>query len=216
MFSVMYLLKGTFGTLAISAVAMVGGAFIGILTGLAHTSTSRLLRLVAHAYSMSIRGVPILVLLFGVFFGIPMLTGYEPSAFVAITIGFVVWTGAYTGEIVKAGIESIHKDQWDAAKAIGMNYRQQLSYIVLPQATIVIVPPATSLFIGLIKNTSLAYLLGYPELIKAGRTVMQTTLLTIPIFLVVAGIYFMICFPLSRLAQKWERRGLNVTYRSDY
>jgi polar amino acid transport system permease protein len=216
LFSVFYIIKGTYGTLAISVTSMVGGICVGVLAGLAHTSPMRGLRLLARTYSHSIRGVPILVLLFAVFFGIPMVTGYEPSAFIAITIGFIVWTGAYVGEIVRAGIEAIHKDQWDAARAIGMNYYQQLRYVILPQSLKIIIPPAASLFIGLVKNTSLAYLLGYPELIKAGRTVMQTTLLTIPIFFTISVIYFLICYPLSRLSQKWEKRGMDGTYNPNY
>lgn len=203
---VLYILKGALVTLEIAAIALVGGSCVGFLVGFAHTSRSGILNVAAHIYSEVLRSIPILIVLFVTYFGLPILFRVEISSLLAITVGFILWTGAYMSEIVKAGIQSVHRDQWDAARSLRMNYIQQMYYVVLPQAFRVIIPPAAGFFVGLIKDTSVVYILGYPELLRAGRTIIQRTRLSIPIFLGIAGIYFAICFPLSRFARKLENR----------
>jgi len=199
-----FILRGALNTVKISIIALIGGTCFGLIMGLAHISRIRLLNIMAQVYSGVFRGIPILIWLFLIFFGIPLLTGQGVSISLTIYIGFILWTGAYMGEIFKAGIKSIPETQWKASRSLGMSYIQQMYYVILPQSLKVIIPPATGFFVGLVKDTSAAYILGYPELLRASRLVMQKTNAFFPILLGVAGIYFVICTPLSILAERLE------------
>jgi len=204
--NLLFILKGALITVEISIIALIGGTCLGFIMGLAHISRIRLLNIIARVYSGVFRSIPIIIWLFLIFFGIPLLTDRETPLSLSVYMGFTLWAGAYMGEIVKAGIKSVPDTQWKAAKSLGMNYIQQMYYVILPQSLKVIIPPATGFFVGLIKDTSAAYILGYPELLRAGRLVMQRTHVFFPIFLGIAGLYFIICTPLSLFAQRLEEK----------
>jgi polar amino acid transport system permease protein len=138
------------------------------------------------------------------FFGLPFM-GINlpplPSAFIALA----VYSVAYLSEIVRTGIESIAKTQWDGAASLGLNYFQTMRLIVLPQAFQIMIPPTVSFLIGLIKDSSLCAVIGLVELARTGNILVEKTHQPLLVFTIVAFIYFVICYPLSRYSQKLER-----------
>ena len=112
---------------------------------------------------------------------------------------------AYLAEIVRGGIDSVAADQWDAATALGLNYLQTMWRVILPQAVRIMLPPSVSFFIGLIKDSSLVAVIGFVEMARAGRIVVERTNQSLLIFTIVAVVYFIICYPLSVYSQRLER-----------
>jgi polar amino acid transport system permease protein len=203
---ILFLLKGTLVTVEISIIGLIGGVFVGFIMGLGQVSRNILINTVARVYSAFFRSIPIMTWLFLIFFGIPLFTGLTVPLLVSIGMAFTLWAGAYMSEIVKAGIEAVPDNQWKASKSLGMNYIQQMYYVILPQIVKIVLPPATGFFVGLIKDTSTAYILACRELLRAGRLVGQRTTLFFPVLLMVAAIYFIICYPLSLYTQRLERK----------
>ena len=152
----------------------------------------------------AVRGTPLMAQLIFLFFGLPML-GIEMPSLTAAMLGLSLYGIAYLAEIVRGGIESVAEDQWDAATALGLNYLQTMWRIILPQAVRIMLPPSVSFFIGLIKDSSLVAVIGFVELARAGRIVVERTGQSLLIFAVVAAVYFVICYPLSLFSQRLER-----------
>ena len=152
----------------------------------------------------AVRGTPLMAQLIFLFFGLPML-GIEMPSITAAMLGLSLYGIAYLAEIVRGGIESVAEDQWDAATALGLNYLQTMWRVILPQAVRIMLPPSVSFFIGLIKDSSLVAVIGFVELARAGRIVVERTGQSLLIFAVVAAVYFVICYPLSLFSQRLER-----------
>ena len=152
----------------------------------------------------AVRGTPLMAQLIFLFFGLPML-GIEMPSITAAMLGLSLYGIAYLAEIVRGGIESVAEDQWDAATALGLNYLQTMWRVILPQAVRIMLPPSVSFFIGLIKDSSLVAVIGFVELARAGRIVVERTSQSLLIFAVVAAVYFVICYPLSLFSQRLER-----------
>lgn len=191
------LLKGalTF-TISLAALSFVIGLALAILTALARLSKLRILRGLARFYVSIIRGTPLLVQLFIVFYGLPSI-GVVFSPFIAGAIGFSLSVGAYGSEIVRAAILSIPKGQWEASFSIGMSTSQALRRIVLPQAARVSVPPLSNSFISLVKDTSLAAVILVPEMFRKAQEIAAATYEHLLIYVEAAFIYWMICMVLS-------------------
>jgi len=196
----LFILKGAGLTIFLCMVSMFSGSLLGLVAGIMRSSGNPLIYGPAWAYIYVIRGTPLLMQLFLVYFGIPLMTGYAIGAFTTALMGLALYTGAYMGEIVKAGILSVDPGQKEAAKALGMNFWQVFRYIVFPQAMRVIVQPAFGFFIALVKDSSLVSIIGFVELARAGRLVIARTFQPFVIYGAVAVLYFIICFGLSRLS----------------
>jgi polar amino acid transport system permease protein len=160
----------------------------------------------AAAYIEVIRDSPILMQLYVIFFALPILLKVEVPIFWAGVAALVINGSAFMAEIVRAGIQSVGRDQWEASRSLGMGYIQIMRWIVLPQALRVMIPPGVGLFIGLVKDSSVVSVLSYIELTRAGQILMEKTFLSFQVFGIVALLYFAICYPLSRLALYSERR----------
>jgi polar amino acid transport system permease protein len=143
--------------------------------------------------------------LYLVFFALPLM-GLQVPIFVAGVATLMVNASAFMAEIVRAGIQAIGKDQWDAARALGMGYLPCMRYIVMPQAARVMIPPGVGLLIGLIKDSSVVSVISYIELTRVGQILTEKTFLSFQVFGIVAALYFVLCYPLSRLAVSAERR----------
>lgn len=150
------------------------------------------------------RGTPLMAQLIFLFFGLPML-GIQISSIMAAFLGLSLYSVAYLAEIARSGIESIAKGQWDASRSLGFNYLQTMRVVILPQAVRIMLPPFVGFFIGLIKDSSLASVIGFVELARSGRIVVERTGDSLLIFMLVALLYFIICYPLSRFSQRLER-----------
>ncbi len=139
-----------------------------------------------------------------VFFGLPFV-GINISAMSAAFISLSVYSVAYLTEIVRTGIESIAWTQWEASSSLGFNFLQTMRLVIFPQAFKIMIPPAVSFFIGLIKDSSLCAVIGIVELSRAGRIIVERSHQSLLIFTLVALIYFVVCYPLSRFSQHLEK-----------
>jgi polar amino acid transport system permease protein len=200
------LFQGLLNTMRLCALALLIGSLIALAVGLARASRRPWLWLPAAAYIEVIRDSPLLMQLYVIFFALPIALRIEVPVFWAGVAALVVNGSAFMAEIVRAGVQSVGRDQWDAARGLGMGYLQAMRWVVLPQALRVMIPPSVGLAIGLVKDSSIVSVLSYVELTRAGQILMEKTFLSFQVFAIVAALYFAICYPLSRLARYSERR----------
>lgn len=193
-------------TAALAVTAFAIGAVIGLGVAVARTSRLTWLRVLARVYVELVQGTPLLGVLFLLYFGVPMLLGIEINAFTAATAAFSLSAGAFLGDIWRGAIESVPKGQWEAASCVGLRRWHVMRHVVWPQAFRVALGPTVSYLVQLIKNTSLAALVGLVELTRSGQIVAGSTLAHLPVFCGVALCYFAICYPLARLALNLEGR----------
>lgn len=200
----LYLLAAARWTLLLSLIAFVGGGLIGLLLALARTEGSRAVRSLAAAWIALFQCVPLLMLLFLVFFGLA-LYGRDQDPYVAVTVALSLYCGAYLGEIWRGAIQAVSKGQTEGAKALGLRHPHILRLVVLPQAVRLAIPPTVGFMVQVVKNTSLASIIGFAELTQAAQFVNNLTFRPIPVYLTAAAIYFVICFPLTWWAGRLER-----------
>jgi polar amino acid transport system permease protein len=199
--------RGALWTLALCATSGVTGTLLGMVLGLAATSPSRIARWLATAYVYFVRGIPLLIIVFFAYFGIPLLfPGVSLPAFATAVIALTVFAAAYMAEIFRGSINAIPKGQWEAAEALGLGYVKKLRYVVLPQAMRIVVPPAIGFLIALIKDSSLVTVIGFVELTHAGTIISNLTANPILTYSVVAAFYLVICYGVARLGRWYERR----------
>ncbi|RIV26171.1 amino acid ABC transporter permease [Alicyclobacillaceae bacterium I2511] len=199
------ILQGFLVTVEISAMTIVTSTIVGLIAGLLKTSKHKWLISPIIAYVEIFRGSPVLIQLFMVYFGLPYL-GVSISMFNAVLLVFTLYSGAYIAEIVRAGIESISNGQREAAMTIGLTYSQMMRKIILPQALRVILPPLFGWYISLLKDTSIASVIGYTEMVFQGQNVINMTDRPFEVYLTVAALYFIISYPLSKFVDWMERR----------
>jgi polar amino acid transport system permease protein len=203
--------NGPLGGLAITLVLSVLGLLLafplGVAIALARISPFGWLRIPAAAVIYVVRGVPLLMFIFWVYFFVPVLTGRTVSGFTTMVITLVIYQAAYLAEIVRAGIEGLPGGQTEAARAMGLSYTQTMTKVVLPQALYNMVPTLVSQFVSTIKETSLGYVISVNEVTFAANQI-NSSLMTQPfqVYFILAGIYFCLCFSLTRLARFLERR----------
>jgi len=203
---ILFLLQGALVTIGLCAMATVSGLGVALFIGLMRTARRfRFLRWPAGVYVEIFRGTPLLMQFFIAYFGLAIL-GLNVPAFVAVSFPLMLYTGAYMGEIIRAGIEAIPRGQWEAGWSLGMTYRQLLRWVVAPTAVRIMIPPSVGFLVQLVKGTSLAYVVGYVELTRAGYIISQSTYATMLVFTLVGVIYFGICYPLSLASQRLEAR----------
>ena len=202
----LFLLKGSLITLLLCSIAMLIGAVIGTIVGLSRTFPYfKPLNWISHAYIEVFRSTPLLMQLFLIYFGLA-LAGLDIPRYIAAGTALSLWTGALMAEIVRGGIESVGKGQWEASTSLGMGYLQQMRYVIVPQAVRIMTPSIVGFLTQLIKGSSLVYVLGYIELTRAGSIVVMTTYQPLIVYFFVAVIYFAMNYPLSIMGQKLERR----------
>jgi His/Glu/Gln/Arg/opine family amino acid ABC transporter permease subunit len=194
------------GTLRLAIPAIVLGFLLGILVGLARLAASWWIRVPATVYVEFFRGVPLVMVIFWMWFIIPQLLQIPlPEYGVALT-AFVVFEAAYFGEIVRAGVQSVAGGQVEAARALGLTSAQGMAYVVLPQALRNMVPALVTQMIVLFKDTSLASIIGYVDLTKAAQIVNNREIKPFELYLFIAVVYWICTYSMSRLARRMERR----------
>ena len=192
-------------TIPLTILSFIFGMILAILTALARLSKVGFLRGVARFYVSAIRGTPLLVQLFIIFYGLPSLN-IEIDPFPSAVLGFSLNVGAYASEIVRAAILSIPKGQWEAGYSIGMTNNQALKRIILPQAARVSIPPLSNTFISLIKDTSLASLILVTELFRKAQEITATNYEFLLLYSEAAVLYWVMCFVLSLIQGRIEAR----------
>ncbi|HEY0210894.1 amino acid ABC transporter permease [Acerihabitans sp.] len=211
-------LQGVLVGLSLTVFAMAGALVIGLLVALGRLSRRMPVRLFCLAYVTVFRGVPPLVLLYLVYFGLPAWASQAGSPLLisllspldnrllAATLAFAVNAGAYTAESIRASIISIHSEQMEAARSIGMTYPQAMRRIILPQALRVAFPPLCNEFIIVLKGTSLASVIGVTELMRNAQMIASATFLNLQAYLLAAAFYVVLVILLQVLASAVERR----------
>jgi polar amino acid transport system permease protein len=189
----------TIGSIAI-------GMVIGLATGLLRLSRNKLLTLPLIAYVEIFRCTPLLVQIIWFYYALPVVLGIDIPATVAATLVLSLYTGAFYAEIVRGGVESIERGQWDAARAIGLRHLQALHLVILPQAFRRMIPPFMNQSIIQLKNTSLVSTIAVADLLYEGQMITAATYRPLEVYTMVAVLYFAVLFPLTLAAQYVERR----------
>jgi glutamate/aspartate transport system permease protein len=204
--SLPFLWTGLLFTTKLTLIAMAGGIFIGTLLALARLSSITPLAMAATWYVNLMRSIPLLMVILWFFLVIPLLTGQPMGAENSAIITFTAFEAAYYSEIMRAGIQSVPRGQVWAGQAVGMNYRQTMSYIVLPQAFRNMMPVLLTQTIILFQDTSLVYAIGAKDLLKAAEIAGKNYNRPVEMYVFVALVYFIICFSLSRLVKHYQSR----------
>ena len=200
------LLMGALVTVKITAISVGLGIVIGLFVGIARIAHSRVLRLLAAIYVDFLRGTPLLVQIFLIYFSLPMVTGRHMDPFVAAIASCSINSGAYVAEIFRAGIQSIDAGQMEAGRSLGMTWGQTMRYIIVPQAFKRVIPPLGNEFIALLKDSSLVSVIGFEELTRRGQLVIARTYGSLEIWTCVAIIYLLMTVTISRFVAYLERR----------
>ena len=200
------LYEGLVNTLKAAAYALVLALLVGVLLAFGRLSTRWWVHLPAVAVVEFFRGVPLLLLILGLFLAYPEVTGSELSALWALVIGLTLYNGAVIAEIIRAGVQSLPKGQTEAALAVGLTRGQTLRAILLPQAVRIMLPSLVSQLVVLLKDTSLGFVIGFAELLRTGGQLVQVLDNPIQLYVVVALIYITINLVLGRLASSLEGR----------
>ncbi|MBB3945146.1 polar amino acid transport system permease protein [Rhizobium skierniewicense] len=200
-----FLMQGLKWTLALTVIGFIGGGVFGLCVALARTAESKVSQRVTAGYITVFQGTPLLMQLFVVYYGVA-LVGLDIDAWIAVAIAFTLHASAFLGEIWRGGIQAVSKGQTEAAKALGLHYVSRMKDVVLPQALRISLPATIGFLVQLIKGTSLAAIVGFVELSRAGQIVSNQTYKPLTVFAIVGLIYFLICWPLSLWGAGVEKR----------
>ena len=200
------LLRAAGVTLWISWLGLLLGGLVGAVVGLARTSRWRVLRVFALLYTELFRSIPVLILMFFCYFGLPLLLGLDLSPFAAATLALMFTASSLMAEVVRAGIDSVARGQWEAAFSCGMRYWQVMRHIVGPQAVRVMLPPSVGVYIATLKESSLASIIGYVELTKTALLIRETTGQSLEVLATITLLYFVINYGISLVGGALERK----------
>jgi polar amino acid transport system permease protein len=199
----LFLLSGLKWTVILSSFGFVGGGVFGLCVALARSSNRQFLSRSAAGYIALFQGTPLLMQLFVVYYGVALL-GFDVGAAAAVIIALTLHASAFLGAIWGGSIEAIPKSQTEAAKALGLHYLPRMKEVVLPQALRISLPATVGFLVQLVKGTSLAAIVGFIELTRAGQIISNQTYRPLFVFGIVGAIYFAICWPLSQLGSRLE------------
>ena len=206
------LLKSMGNTLLLCALSLLAAMIIGLVVALFNVGKKRILNLFGTVFVDAIRGVPLIVLAYFVYFGIPQaakMLGFSGLRLSALSAGIITLSmncGAYMAEIIRAGIESVDKGQMEASRSLGFSYGKSMRLVVIPQAIKTMIPSIINQFIITLKDTSILSVIGFPELVNTGKNVAGNTFLNLQVWAIVGVMYMVVIITLSKVAKKLERR----------
>jgi polar amino acid transport system permease protein len=198
-------------TVVLSLIAFIGGGLVALLLLVARLSKVKGVGHFVGGYVQLFQGTPLLMQLFLAYFGLALF-GVRTSAWVAASMALILYTSAYLTEIWRGCVASIPKGQWEAGQSLALSFREQLQYIVLPQAIKIAIPPTVGFLVQVVKGTALASVIGFIELTKAGTMITNATFKPFVVYSCVALMYFALCFPISLYAKILERK-INASRR---
>jgi polar amino acid transport system permease protein len=190
-------------TVALSLVAFVGGGLVGLGLLMFRMSKIRGAERFVAGYVQLFQGTPLLMQLFLAYFGLALF-GVELSPWVAASLALTLYTSAFLVEIWRGCVNAIPLGQWEAAKSLALNFREQMQYVILPQAVKIAIPPTVGFLVQVVKGTALASLIGFIELTKAGTMITNATFKPFLVYSCVALLYFVLCYPISLYARSLE------------
>ena len=199
-------------TVVLSLVAFAGGGLLGLLVLMARTSRLSGMRRAAWVYIEVFQGTPLLMQLFLAFFGLSLI-GIEVPAWLAAGATLILWSAAFLSEIWRGCVEAIPRGQWESSASLAMGYVQQMRNVVLPQAARIAVAPTVGFAVQIVKGTAVTSIIGFTELSKAATIITNATFDPFLVYGIAALIYFALCWPLSRLSLRLERK-LNAPHRA--
>ena len=200
-----YLLNGLLWTVVLSACALILGGIAGFVVMLARISRRRWLRRVSLGYVQIVQGTPLLIQMFLMYFGLGV-AGIEVPALAAASLAMMVYSSAYLGEIWRGSVLSIEKTQFEAAETLALTRWQTLVDVILPQAARIATPPTVGFTVQLVKNTSLASVVGFLELTRSAQVINNSLFQPFLVFGIAAALYFAVCYPLSLWSRTLERK----------
>jgi polar amino acid transport system permease protein len=205
------LFGGLLVTIRIAFISITVGSLLGILLGLIRTSKSRIVRFICRLYLEAFRIIPILVWLFILYFGVTSAFDLHLEGELVSIIVFSLWGAAEMSDIVRGALESLPTHQHESGKAIGLSFWQLYGYVLIPQAVRRMLPGAINLATRMIKTTSLVVIIGVVDVVKVGQQIIEISILKHPtasfwIYGFIFILYFLICYPLSRLSKKLETK----------
>ena len=200
------LLRGAQLTLSISVMGMIVGSLIGIFIGLMRASKNKIISNVSKIYVEIFRSSPLLIQLFIIYYGMPILLNKDISAHYTAFIAMTFYTSSYMAEVFKASIEAIHLEQWESAYSLGLSYPVIVMKIILPQAIKIAIPPSVGVLILVIKDSSLASVIGFTELTRMSNIIRAQTSTTFDVYAISALLYFIICYSISLMGTMFEKR----------
>lgn len=199
------ILRGIGVTFAYSIATIVIGLIVGVVVGLVLTRKTGVLTYLASGYVQIFRCTPLLVQVIWFYYALPVILNINLPPWLAAGLGLTLYMGAFSAEIVRAGVNSIEKGQWQAARALGMSESKMMCRIILPQAVRRMLPPLVNQSVLQLKNTSLLYIVAVPDLMYVGSVLVSNTFRPLEVYTMVAVIYFIILYPLQKLARWFER-----------
>ena len=200
------LLQGALVTIKITAFSVAAGFIIGMLASITNLSSFKPLRWLVRIYVDVVRGTPMLVQIFLIYFALPQIIGQRIDPFIAAVTACSLNSGAYMSEIFRAGIQSINKGQMEAGLSLGLSWAQTMRYIVMPQALKAIIPPLGNEFIAMLKDSSLVSVIGFEELMRRGQLIIAKTYASAEIWTAVAIIYLVMTQVISHFIAYLERK----------
>lgn len=192
-------------TLLLSVIAFAGGAFFGLVLLVVRIGAWKWARAAVMLYVELFQSTPLLLQLFLVYFGLPRL-GIEVSAWLAAAVCLTLYSSAFLTDIWRGAVEAIPRGQWDGSASLGLHYFRQLQLVILPQSTRLAIPPTVGFLVQLVKSTALASIVGFHELTKTAQILTNATFQPFVIYGLAALIYFAMCYPLTDLSRRLERR----------
>ena len=192
-------------TILLSAIAFIGGGAAGLVIAILRVSPRKPLARMVAGYIRILQGTPLLIQLYLVYFG-ASLFHIRSDAWTAAALGLILYASAFLGEIWRGCIQAVPREQWEAANALGLGYLAQLRFVILPQALRIALPPTVGFLVQLLKGTSLASIIGFTELTRAAQIVNNATFRPFSVYATVVVLYFALCWPLSVLSERLERR----------
>lgn len=205
-------IEGTGATILISIIALLFGCIIGMLVCLMKVSSLKILKVIASVYIEVIRGTPVLVQVFILYFGLPQIGINFPgvlglsSAFVTGAIGLSINSGAYVAEILRGGIQSVDKGQMEASRSLGLSYVSTMRHVIIPQAVKNSLPALANEFVTLVKESAIISIVGVQEIMFSASTIRISTYKALEPYIVAAVIYFVLTFTLSKLVGLLEKK----------
>lgn len=203
--SIQFLTLGLTWTALLSLLTFVLGGFFGLFLALGRALGPNWLKLIIAGYIQLVQATPLLIIIFLAFYGLSFLGLYFPP-FAAAAISLTIYATAYLADIWRGCIEAIPRTQWEAADSLALSRIQRLRYVILPQAMRIALGPTVGFMVQIIKNTSVTALIGFVELTRAGQLLNNMTFQPFHVFLSVAAMYFVICYPLSWWSEKLKER----------
>lgn len=203
-------LSGLLATVLLSVAAIATGTLTGLLVAALRTSRIPVVAQIARVYLEVFRGTPLLIQMLFIYFGAAYLGLAGMTVFGAALLAMTLYQGAYIAEIFRAGIEAVPRGQWEAARILGLSPVQAFGSVILPQTRAIVLPPLVGQYLSLVKDTSIAVVIGYVELVRQGQAVIDRTGHPGEAYLAVAVLYFVICYPLSLAVRRMERKAVTA------